>query len=213
MQIGDTKIGPTRVYWVEGIFPRQWQIKSYQMESGSIEDIQESLTGETSTMAPRLDSDGDTLVWMEGYENRSGYLHNDIYSFAPDKGINRIALVHDIHIPYNIIRIRNNVISFSDIINGNWAIRIININSNQENRVFFDKKPSRPVSDGKTLVWEENGKLYYIQNIKNPACKRYVDEKIFLFDLHKGDIVYTKTTEGHHVYTYYTKLGVNMRLT
>jgi hypothetical protein len=213
--IEDPKIGPSRVYWVEGI-PETWQIKSYNLYDGNIEVIRKSGIKEGATLIPRLSNEGDLLVWLEGYKDKNGSVNHQIYLYKPETGIEEITDVNYVENPYDIIKIKNNSVACVEKLNQNWAVRIIDVNTKYERKVYLDNKPSRPVSDGKVLAWQEGDmkkSLYFIKDIDMPNKKKLIAEKIFLFDIFNGDIIYSQSKEKHHLYKYYSTIDVTTCLT
>lgn len=211
--IEDTKIGASRAYWVEGTIPETWQIKSYDLSNGSIGVIRESSIEKGSTLTPRLSNEGDSLVWLEGHKDANGKLGHQIYLYNPKIGLKKITDVNYVENPYDIIQIKNNTVACIERSDQNWGIRIIDINTKIEQVIHLKNKPSRPVSDGNILAWREDKSLFFLKDIKTPDKKKLIAEKIFLFDIFKGNIIYSRSQEKHHLYKYYSNMDITTCLT
>lgn len=211
--IDDTRIGSEWVFWIEGDIPK-WRIKAYNIKNKTIKILKESTSN--STLTPRIDNDNNTVVWLEGESDEEGNINHFIYTYnmANDKFV-KLATVSEIINPYDITRIRNNVVSLADKINGKWVIRIIDTIENQEEIIYCETRPERPCCDGKKLIWQEENeydKELYLLDLQT-SKKTLVDNNIFLFDLHKEDVIYTKSEEKHHLNRYYSNEGIRKCLT
>lgn len=216
--IDDVRIGSEWIFWIEGdISLTKWRIMAYNLLSKELKTLRESGIEQGATLFPRLDNDDNTVVWLEGIEDESNNLLHYIYTydFNEDR-IVQVAKVNYVDNPYQITRIRNNIITFPDLIDGHWAIKMIDLSTNKEIRIDCLDQPVMPSSDGNIVAWVENDIQYkrnlYIYDLKTEK-KKFVDSRIFLMDVHEGNVLYTKSLEGHHLYKYYTQLDEIVCLT
>lgn len=216
--IDDVRIGSEWVFWIEGdISLTTWRIMAYNLLSKELKTLRESGIEQGATLFPRVDNDDNTVVWLEGVEDENNNLHHYIYTydFNEDR-IVEVAEVNYVDNPYEITRIRNNVITFPDLIDGHWAIRMIDLSTNKEIRIDCLTQPLMPSSDGNIVAWVESDSQYkhnlYIYDLKTKK-KKFVDSRIFLMDVHEGNVLYTKSLEDHHLYKYYTQLDEIVCLT
>jgi len=216
--IDDVRIGSEWIFWIEGdISLTTWRIMAYNLLNKELKTLRESSIEQGATLFPRVENDDNTVVWLEGVEDENNNLHHYIYTYDFNEGrIVQVAEVNYVDNPYEITRIRNNIITFPDLIDGHWVIRMIDLSTNQEMRIDCSTQPLMPSSDGNIVAWVERDSQYrqnlYIYDLETNK-KKFVDSRIFLMDVHEGNVLYTKSLEDHHLYKYYTQLDEIVCLT
>jgi hypothetical protein len=206
--IEDTRIGNGWVFWTEGhwtteALPSDWTIKAYNIQNKQIKVIRSSseLPGKP-TLAPRIDNEENTIVWLEGSMDTDSSLKHTVYSYNADSDtVTKIADVSRVENPYTITKLRNGTVCFADYINNNWVIRIIDLDTMTETSVPVDKYPQQPCSDGKIVAWGEGVKELWYMNLKNQERGMVaVVKNPALFDIHGGCIFTAVNTDDRHIY-------------
>lgn len=209
--IEDVKISGDYIFWIEGNWDEYttpegiyWEIKRMDIQSGVIETIRCSNELNEPTLVPRLDEDQGYIVWTEGDSQSDDSIEHTIFVYDnADEKYYEIDKLNIFKNPYDIIRIRDGVITYPDQIDGEWYIKCKSINGEINWSKKMDYLPMRPVSNGRILLWSEmhtHKELYYY-DIENDEEIR-LDEQVFLFDV-AGDIpIYSKSDQNHHLYMF-----------
>jgi len=222
--IDDVRIGSEWVFWKEGEiiegdidFPDKWAIKAYNLKTKKVKTLREGSFDKRTSLVPRVDNDDNTVVWLEGICDDNDNLHHYIYTydFENDRA-KRLADVNYWENPFRIVRIRDNVLCFPDKIDDEWVIRVIDLSTNQEKQIIPEElQPGESVessvSDKKKAAWEVDDRLYLYDYVSGETA--LIDNDTFLFDIHNGDVIFTRSDRKHHVYKYYSDAKVTECLT
>jgi len=214
MILNDSRIGDKYIYWTQGYMYFEcssWEIKSYDKTSKRIETIRhcEEREDSLSLLMPRIDNQGDDLVWLEGYQDSNGKNHYSIFFYnSHKKSIEKLASVNFVDNQYDTIRIRNGYITYVDMINEKWYIKIIDTQGKFIKQLQCDEMPSRPIYDGEKLVYEEfandaEKRILHSYDF-DTKTKISTNQGIALFDVIDDCIFYTS---NENIYIFDTKDG------
>ncbi len=216
--IDDVCIGDGWIFWVEGHWttedlPTDWAIKSYNIQTKETRTIRESSElGGTITLAPRLDNEDNTIVWMEGYGNSEGEYFHTVYTYNADT--DDMLLVTDVSSvfnPFSRIRIRNHTISFYDTVDNADGIRVIDLADYTEMFVETGCLPYSVCSNGEYAAWKKEAGALYVYCLADGKTTQ-VSDSPFLCDMY-GDNLYYSEIDPHHLYRYSLKTGKTTCLT
>jgi hypothetical protein len=193
--IDDVKISTDWIYWVIGEDPISWKVMAYSFKSKEIKTIKES-KNENYTLVPRINNDNNMLYWMEGLRNNAGKLLHTIYRYNPDSNeVIKVTNVNYVDNPYQILIPRNNYLCIPDKVNNTWAIRILNIQKNNELVINCETIPTRPVKNDKFLLWTEGdpgqNKLI-LYNIEKKE-KEIIEANVDYAEIVEGNVIYSST--------------------
>lgn len=214
MILNDSRIWDNYIYWTQGYMyfePSSWEIKSYDKTTGKIETVKhcEENGDSLSLLMPRIDNQGDDLVWLEGYRDSNENNHYSIFFYdSLKKSIKELVSVNFVDNQYDTIRIRNGYITYVDMINEKWYIKIIDTDGRFIKELQCEEMPSRPIYDGEKLVYEEfandaEKRILHAYDF-NTKTKISTNQWIALFDV-IGDYIFY--TSNENIYKFNTKDG------
>lgn len=154
------------IYWIESDCNYEdknpfWNIKSYNIDTEKIREIDTSENYGRITLLPRLTASNNKLAYLVGEETESYNHHVILYDSLKNEKY-KILNIENLISPYTKVFINNEVIAFPEYFKEGWKLLIYNLKdgSLQEEEMQSLTKGEYPQS-----FWFEKGHLAYVSSL------------------------------------------------